>query len=51
MEQARKGLEDVKQAGEGAWQELRPGLERSWQELQNSIQRARARAKAERKES
>lgn len=42
VEHMRTRMRELKDAGDSAWHELRPGLERSWSELRESMDRARA---------
>jgi chromosome segregation ATPase len=43
MSQVQNKLNEMRQAGDGAWKELRAGLERSWTELRNSFESARSK--------
>lgn len=43
QEEARAKLESLRNAGEGAWQDLRAGVEMAWESIGEAIESARSR--------
>lgn len=42
-QEAQKKLTQIQEAGEGAWDELKDGLEQSWKTLESSVKNALAK--------
>ncbi|HEY2931581.1 MAG TPA: coiled coil domain-containing protein [Acidobacteriota bacterium] len=49
VQTAREKLRELSTASAGAWEEMKPGLEKAWTELKTSFDQAATRFKAERK--
>lgn len=45
VEAVRAKLKELKSAGAGAWEDMKPGLEKAWNELRTSFDKAASRFK------